>query len=213
MRCGIEEAGRGPVIGPMVMVGVLGTKEDEQALQALGVKDSKLLSPKRREQLYPRILEHIRKYKIMILSPKDIDAALASETMNLNLLEGKTSATIIDELKPEVAILDCPSTNPPAYREYVRKQLSHGTEIIAEHKADVNHTIVAAASIIAKVTRDREIKKIEETYNVCIGSGYPSDKKTQIFLKDNYKKYDVFRKSWSSYKRLAQPTLDQFPCE
>ncbi|MFO7711027.1 MAG: ribonuclease HII [Candidatus Woesearchaeota archaeon] len=213
MRCGIEEAGRGPVIGPLVMVGVMGDLEDEKALKSLGVKDSKLLSPKKREALYPKILEIVKKYKVVILSPRDIDEALASDTMNLNLLEGSTSADIINELKPEIAILDCPSTNPPAYHDYVKGRLSHETEIIAEHKADLNYTIVSAASIIAKVLRDRAIKEIETTHKVVVGSGYPSDKKTQVFLKENYKKYDFFRKSWSSYKRLAQPTLAQFTCK
>ncbi|MFP4423604.1 MAG: ribonuclease HII [Candidatus Woesearchaeota archaeon] len=213
MRCGIEEAGRGPVIGPLVMVGVMGDLEDEKTLKALGVKDSKLLSPKRREELYPKILEIIKKYKVIILSPHDIDEALASDSMNLNFLEGKTSADIINELKPEIAILDCPSTNLPAYHDYVKARLTHDAKIIAEHKADLNYTIVSAASIIAKVLRDRAIKEIETTHKIVVGSGYPSDKKTQVFLKENYKKYDFFRKSWSSYKRLSQPTLAQFTCK
>tara|TARA_Y100000310_G_C20698011_1_gene827115 strand:+ start:3270 stop:3920 length:651 start_codon:yes stop_codon:yes gene_type:complete len=202
---GIEEAGRGPVIGPMVMVGVLVDEKDFPKLQSIGAKDSKLLTPDTRERIFDQILGMVKKYEIAIIPAAKIDESLNSETSNLNKLEGDTSAMLINTLKPEKAILDCPSNNPEAYSEYIKAQLDNKkTIIVAEHKADVNYPVVSAASIIAKVIRDREIEKLKKKFNVDFGSGYPSDEKTQKFLKANYKKYPFFRKTWSSYKNVIE---------
>ena len=201
---GVEEAGRGPVIGPLVMVGILIDEEKEQNLVNIGVKDSKQLSPLQREQMYDRILEAAEKYKIIILQPKDIDATLNSPDTNLNWLEADTSIKIINELDPDKAILDCPSNNCSVYTAYVLERLKDkDTEIISEHKADEKYPVVSAASIIAKVTRDKEVAKIRAKIGIDFGSGYPSDPKTVSFLKENYDKYDIFRKTWASYKKVA----------
>ncbi|MBI4739740.1 ribonuclease HII [Candidatus Woesearchaeota archaeon] len=199
---GIDEAGRGPVIGPMVMAGVLIGDDDEKKLKAIGAKDSKLLSPSARELLYDKILAIVKNYEIVILTPQDIDKAVNDPGVNLNGLELRTSAVIINHLKPDKAILDCPSNQPKAYVTQLKQHLSHTCDIVAEHKADVNYVVVSAASILAKVTRDREIKKIKELYGE-IGSGYPADPLTQEFLRKNYKTYPaLFRKSWQSYKNV-----------
>jgi len=203
--CGIEEAGRGPVIGPMVMVGLCIDSSSEKKLIEIGVKDSKLLTPKQREGLFDKILDISKKHKITVISPSEIDDALNDPDMNLNLLEAKTSAAFIDFLKPEKVILDCPSNNIRAYTNQVRQFLNNkDIEIIAEHKADVNHPVVSAASIIAKVTRDKEIEKIHKKIKIDFGSGYPSDPRTVEFLEKNWSKYpNIFRKTWESYKRYA----------
>ena len=74
-----------------------------------------------------------------------------------------------------------------------------------EHKADLNHPSVAAASILAKVTRDREIQKIKAEIGQDLGSGYPSDPTTKAFLEQNYRAHpDIFRKSWQSYKNVVK---------
>ncbi len=203
---GIDEAGRGPVIGPMVMVGVKITPDKESLLVQLGVKDSKLIEPKKRESMFNSILKIVDDYRIIIKTPGDIDNALNNPSMNLNLLEAKSSAEVLDFLKPDKAILDCPSNNIEAYKESVRKFLNFkGTEIIAEHKADFKYPIVGAASIIAKVVRDREIETLREKIGIDFGSGYPSDPKTTAFLKEYYNKFpEIFRKTWQSYKRVIQ---------
>lgn len=203
---GIDEAGRGPVIGPLVIAGAAIEEKDRIKLQELGVKDSKLLTPKQREYLYDKILA-IVKNKIIIIPPNEIDAAVESETLNLNWLEAIKSVEIIAALKPDKAILDCPSNNIKAYTNYIKNLLSDKgkqIEIICEHKADVNHIEVAAASILAKVTRDRLIEDIKKKIKIDFGSGYPSDPKTVDFLKNNWNKYDFFRKSWSSWKKHAE---------
>ena len=204
--CGIEEAGRGPVIGPLVMCGVVMDEKMVFELDASGVKDSKLLTPQQRENLFEKIKKMADDFKIIILSSQDVDDALIDETMNLNWLEAKTSAKIINKLKADKVIMDCPSTNIESYKNYVKKYINNDKiEVIAEHKADLNYTVVGAASILAKVTRDREIEKIKQKINKEFGSGYPSDPRTVEFLKENYNKYpDIFRKTWSSYKKVAE---------
>lgn len=192
----------------MVMAGVLIKEGDEVRLNDLGVKDSKLLAKEKREELFEQIKEIVADFRIMIVLPEEIDAALADPDLNLNWLEAKTSAAIINELKPNQVILDCPSTNPSAYREYFSARLADGvkdkTEIIAEHKADLNYVVVGAASILAKVTRDREIEKIKKQFGEC-GSGYLADEKTQIFFKENFERYAfLFRKSWQPYRDLIK---------
>jgi ribonuclease HII len=213
--CGIDEAGRGPVIGPMVIAACTIKEEDEPKLAMIGVKDSKLLSPKERARLYDEVIRAVQKYKIRIIAPKEIDNALSDKKSNLNFLEANTSAELITSLKPTTATLDCPSINTSAYKEYVQERIKSKTEIIAEHKADLNHPIVSAASILAKVTRDREIQKLTDEIGVNFGSGYPSDPLTVEFLEKNYEKHEqIFRKTWQSYKNIinkkAQTNLEKW---
>lgn len=121
--------------------------------------------------------------------------------MNLNWLEARKTIEILDKLKPDKAIIDCPSPNIKAYTNYIKSYLrKKDIELIVEHKADVNHVIVSAASILAKVTRDRSIEKIKKEYGDC-GPGYQSNPITQKFIKENFDKYpEIFRKSWMTFK-------------
>lgn len=203
---GTDEAGRGPLLGPLVMVGLIIEEKNLHKLEELKVKDSKLLTPRQREHLFDKILKVVKDKAITIISPKEIDEAVSSETINLNWLEAIKTAEMINKLKPDKVILDCPSPNTNAYADYVRKHLKNkDIEILAEHKADVKYPIVSASSIIAKVTRDREIEKIKKEIGIDFGSGYPADPVTQKFLKENYNNYpNIFRKTWSSFKRLGK---------
>ncbi len=213
---GIEEAGRGPVIGPMVMCGVLIDEEDQEKLRSIGAKDSKLLTPKTREMLFGQITAMVKKYELVVVSQKEIDNALLDPALNLNKLEAITSAKIINKLNPDKVLVDCPSNNTKAYASYLREHLANKSmEIIAEHKADVKYPVVSAASILAKVTRDREIEKIKERIGIDFGSGYPSDEKTQLFLRKNWDRFpEIFRQTWASYKTVAskkqQKSLGEF---
>jgi len=87
MVCGVEDAGRGPVIGPLVMAGVLIDEEKETELKRMGVKDSKALNPETREKLYKLILGIAEAHAIRILPPAEIDHALKTDNLNLNWLE------------------------------------------------------------------------------------------------------------------------------
>lgn|SRR3989338_4962896 len=212
---GIDEAGRGPVIGPMVMVGLLIDSEDEKGLIALRVKDSKLLTPKRREALFDKIKALARKTEIIIITPEEIDNRELSG-LNLNQLEAVHIARIINKLKPDRAIIDCPSNNISSFSDYLKKRLDNpDIEILAEHKADANHPVVSAASIIAKVTRDREVEKIKKKIRMDIGSGYPADPVTQRFLKEQGDKFPEFiRHTWATEKervsKKTQTSLGEF---
>jgi ribonuclease HII len=197
---GIDEAGRGPVIGPLIIAGVMIHDGKEAELGA--VKDSKLLAHKKRIELNHFITQH-SEFKIIEISPQEIDEALDPENknMNLNWLEAHKQAEIINELKPDVAIIDCPSPNCKKYTEYLKNLLNNKEiKLIVEHKADVNYPVCSAASIIAKVRREEEMEKIKEKYGAT-GPGYPANTETQKFIKENWEKYpEIFRKSWMTFK-------------
>lgn len=202
---GVDEAGRGPVLGPLVLAALAFKEDDIKKLEWLGVKDSKLLSSQVREELFDRIHEIVHDFRIEVVEPDAIDLSVNDPDTNLNWLEAETTARLVSELQPDKIILDCPSPNTAAYREYVLQRLSEGVkntaELLAEHKADVNHLVVGAASIIAKVIRDRNVDKLKAEIGIDFGSGYLTDPKTQDFLKNHYKQYaHLFRKSWQSYK-------------
>lgn len=168
------------------------------------MKDSKLLSPRQRELLFDGIIKAADSYEILIIEPWEVDKAVESTISNLNWLEADKTIEILNRLKADTAIIDSPSRNKARYGSYIRKGLKQDTELKVEHKADLNYPSVSAASILAKVTRDREIGKLKEKIGINFGSGYPSDPLTVSFLKNNYQSYpNIFRKSWESYKAVA----------
>ena len=205
MICGIDEAGRGPIIGPMVIAGSAANEKVIEKLKELGVKDSKLLSKKRREELFKEIKE-ITNYEIIVLSANKIDEYNFSGT-NLNQMEAKYISKIIEKLNPELSIIDSPEPNPKKFEKMIQDKLSKKYNLLAEHKADSNHTIAAAASILAKVTRDNEIEEIKSKVGENIGSGYPSDPNTKKFLEKNFRGpiNKHLRKCWKTYKNLNKP--------
>ena len=215
--CGIDEAGRGPIIGPLVLCGLLVKEEDEKNLVRLKVKDSKLLTKKTREFLFDKIKDISYKYEIIEVYPDEIDHAVNNnDGLNLNRLEAVKTADIINLLKPDKAIIDAPSNNIRSYKQYLLNLIKNKKmEIILEHKADINFPVVSAASILAKVTRDSKIEEIKKKIKVDFGSGYMADPKTIEFLEKYYEKYpDLFRKSWLPYQNILnkkfQKKLEDF---
>jgi ribonuclease HII len=204
---GYDESGRGPVLGPMVLCGAMIDSEKTGELKKLGVKDSKLLTPQTRKKLAKILPNHVQ-YHLIIVPPNEIDAAVNSTETNLNWLEADKYIEAIKALKPDKAIIDCPSPNIPAFTAYIKNRLELETEIVAEHKADLNHLIVGAASILAKVRRDAEIEKIKQEIGIDFGSGYPTDPKTKKFLAEKWDTYPhIFRNSWAPYKKLIQDAI------
>jgi len=201
---GVDEAGRGPVIGPLVICGVLLEEEDIEMLRKLGVRDSKMLTPEKRERLAETIREVCRGYRIVKVPPSEIDAAKSKHA--LNELESKKFAEIIDELEPEEVYVDSVDPDPRKFRERLLRYLHHIPEkMIVENFADKKYIPVGAASILAKVARDSEVKKLSEKFG-DFGSGYPSDPRTIQFLrrwKERYGEFPEFvRKSWKTLERL-----------
>ena len=197
--CGIDEAGRGPVIGPMVICGVALDASKLGYLRDLKVKDSKLLSPAQRERIF-RELTTVGVHHVIIVEPAEIDAAVMGHE-NLNWLEARKAAEIITKLQPQTAIIDCPSPNLQAFSGFIANLLPYPIDLRCEHKADANHEIVAAASIIAKVTRDRLIEELKKKHCVDFGSGYMSDEKTSTHIKTHAEAVYV-RKSWAPIQKL-----------
>ncbi|MBN1175416.1 ribonuclease HII [Candidatus Woesearchaeota archaeon] len=210
---GIDEAGRGPVLGPMVMAIVACEPKDKILLQKMGVKDSKLLTPKKRNDLFRLIRKHFA-HAIINVPVDEIDKHVDGKTSSLNRLEAITSGKLIRRIceKTSVSkvILDLPSKNKESYIKDVREKLSfpeNAIPITAEYKADLNHIEVSAASILAKVTRDKALKTMEKKIGVQIGSGYPADPNTIKSLDENFKllvKEKLVRMSWKTTKELIE---------
>jgi len=205
--CGIDDAGRGPVIGPLVIAGILVDEETLPKLISLGVKDSKLLSPKRREQLVVEILKIVKKHHVVKSSPAEIDKVVENgKRLNrLNRLEARIMAEVIRNLQPDVVYVDASDVSAERFKQQIAEEVPFEVQIVSEHKADRTYPVVSAASIIAKVERDKEIAELRGKYG-DFGSGYITDPKTVRFLGEwinTYGSYPEFvRKSWKPAKRL-----------
>lgn len=203
---GVDDAGRGAVIGPLVIAGVLMSEEGIAKLVQLGVKDSKLLSPTRREKLAIEIKRVALKHSVIKLSPKDIDKVVQTgrKLHRLNRLEAQTMAKVIELLKPDIAYVDASDVLEERYKQHISEYLPFRVKIISKHKADRKYPIVSAASITAKVERDREIAELKEKSG-DFGCGYPTDPKTINFLQQCLKKFGKYpefvRKSWKTAKK------------
>jgi len=187
------------------MCGVLISEQDDEKLKNLGVKDSKLLTKEKRAELYDYLTKNF-KHKIISADAREVDDAVnGKDNLNLNWLEATKTAEIINELKPDKAIVDLPSNNKETYKQFLMNLIKNKKiDLVLEHKADLNYMSVAAASIIAKVTRDRKIEEIKKKINIDFGSGYTSDPKTSKFLEMYHEKHkDIFRKSWMPYQKIA----------
>ncbi len=201
MVCGVDEAGRGPVIGPLVVAGVCG---DEEEIAALGVRDSKKLSPKRREYLAERIRE-VAQVVVVTMEPEEIDSR--REIMTLNEIEVELFARVISQLREDTIYVDAADVDEERFAREIAKRVGREIKIISKHKADSIYPVVSAASIIAKVERDRRVKEITEEIG-DFGSGYPADPRTADFLEKYYEEHGEFppytRHSWKSVKRLKR---------
>ena len=208
---GVDEAGRGPVIGPLVIAGVMFEEADLPRLVELGVKDSKLLTPQKRETLASQIKEMALIHNTVWLSPAEIDRVVESKRKlhKLNRLEAQAMAKVIEILKPDAVYVDASDVFADRFAEHIQENLTFSPEIVSEHKADLKYPVVGAASIIAKVERDKAISQLQQKYG-NIGCGYPSDKKTIKFLEDWVRKFgsypDFVRKSWKTAKRIRSKT-------
>ena len=199
--CGIDDAGRGSMIGPLVIAGVSIKKQNLKYLRSIGVRDSKKLTPAMREILYKKILKIVDDYYVVKITPKTIDRSVSKH--NLNHLEAKNMAKIVLKLKSNVSYVNSCDVD---YKRFGREisSLSSNAKIKSYHHADSRFVTVAAASIIAKVSRDRAIHRLNKNFN--LGSGYPSDKKTILSVKKilSKKKSESFiRMSWKPVQKIV----------
>ena len=199
---GIDEAGRGSVLGPMVIAGVIVPEKMGKVLERMGVKDSKKLSPNRRTIL-SRKLKKMFEYEIVVISALEIDQ-MRADGINLNDIEKNAMRDLIIKLNPQKAIVDAVDVKAERFQNNLCE--TTGIDVIAEHKADDRYIEVSAASIIAKAERDAQIAEINKDYIKIggIGSGYPSDPTTKEFL-TNYtydEMPDFVRKSWATVSKM-----------
>ena len=209
---GIDDAGRGPVIGHMVLAGCLIEEKIEDEFRKIGVKDSKIVTQKRREFLAEIIKEKAEIFEIIVIHPSEIDGKNA-EGVNLNKLEALACAKIINKINKGFSkikvIIDCPSPTISTWQDFLKMRINDlsNLEISCEHKADKNHISVSAASILAKTIREKEMDKLREIYGSEIGSGYSSDPYTCQFLEkyaQKHRKDGIFRETWSTWKRACE---------
>ena len=221
LKLGIDEAGRGPVVGPLVIAGCLIDEKYEKELKKLGVKDSKKLTKEKREMLEEEIKKRAEAFEIIIIPPLEIEDKNKHGIL-LNELEAIAVAEIINRINKGFSkirvVIDCPNPNTETWRELVVSKIKNmlNLEIVCEHKADVNHIAVSAASILAKRVRDKEMVCLSEKFG-NIGSGYCHDPITIKFIEENMKKYEhdgIFRKTWSTWKtavsKMNQKKLNEF---
>jgi len=194
---GIDEAGRGSVIGPMVIAGVMIEEKDEIKLRKIGAKDSKMLSPQQRERLYPLIKKIAKDYVALKISAKEIDEMRKEK--NLNIIEAEKMAQIIKTLKADKAYVDTPQASTEKFKAILLNLAQNHTEIIAENYCDERYPVCSAASIIAKVERDREVEKIKKLVGFDFGVGYSHDARSIEFVKKCLKDkehLEFIRHSW-----------------
>jgi ribonuclease HII len=206
---GVDDAGRGSVIGPLIIAGVLIREEKMPRLVDLGVRDSKLLSPYRRKLLAEEIRKTALRCHFVALSTSEIDRVVETgrKLRKLNHLEAKAMAEVIAVLKPDIAYVDASDVLAERFKQHILENLPFHVQIVSEHKADAKYPIVSAASIIAKVERDKVIEGLKEKHG-DFGSGYITDPKTIEFLEQWIKKFgtypDFVRKSWKPAKRIKK---------
>lgn len=205
----MDDAGRGCVIGPLVVAGVLMNEEDIPILGSLGVRDSKKLTPRQREILAGEIRRVALKCCVRVVPPNQIDEVVTRgvKLRRLNWLEARVMAEVISELKPDVAYVDASDVVAERFGQQIVEFIPSGIKVISEHNADAKYVVVSAASIIAKTERDSEIAKLRREYG-DFGSGYPSDERTIQFLRTWLKRHgsypDFVRKSWETAKKLMR---------
>ncbi|HEX2305617.1 MAG TPA: ribonuclease HII [Nitrososphaeraceae archaeon] len=205
MICGIDEAGRGSLLGPIIVAGVCVNKKSISEMVERGIKDSKLLGPKKRKVLFGHVIGVAKSVCVCRINIEDIDLHVFGN--NLNLLEAEAMAIIIGNMKSDKTYVDSCDVNPSRYQRTIRSFLKrNNTKLISMHHADRLNVVVSGASIIAKVIRDSEISKIRLKYG-DVGSGYPSDKKTIKFVKEWFRQKNEIppfaRKSWKPAQMIV----------
>jgi ribonuclease HII len=212
---GIDESGRGCLLGPLVVAGVSVSAEGARSLKEIGVKDSKLLSAKRRESLYPEITKVAERVFWMSITPGEIDEVVArgKKLRKLNYLEALYFAKVIDQMDAARVTVDAADIVPQRFRNDIRAHMTAKCTIVSRHKADRDFPVVSAASIVAKVQRDREVELLKNAHG-DFGSGYPSDPTTRSFFSEMMKRGeplpDFVRKSWKTWYNIQQSLLTSF---
>eukprot|EP01133_Synstelium_polycarpum_P001110 gene1110-1268_t len=211
---GMDESGKGAVLGPLIIVAVTLTPQAETVLRSAGVKDSKKLLPSRRTMLYGLIKQEALHIETVYLEAKDIDSMRQLQTINAiesNVFMGlvdrsvgviKTSRLVEEEGAIRVQ-LDSLENNSFKYSLPFRDRFKPPHfNVQCETKGESKFIAVAAASIVAKVERDLAIQKLEAQVGQPIGCGYPSDATTMAFIQSYFEKYGEDHKDTNKDEQL-----------
>lgn len=205
---GVDEAGRGPVIGSMFVGGFMVDEEEMDELGQLGVKDSKKLSDNKRDNI-DEVLEEYGEVFLKEVTASQIDEL--RQVMSLNEIELQSFAELIEEAEPDKVFLDLPEPNAERFVRKLKKELPprfEEVEFIAEHGADDEYDVVSAASIAAKSARERHVEQLKQKYSYDFKSGYPHDKPTIEFLEKHVEQEgelpEETRRSWSTAERILK---------
>tara|TARA_B100001250_G_C19737930_1_gene761669 strand:- start:212 stop:949 length:738 start_codon:yes stop_codon:yes gene_type:complete len=212
-QVGVDEAGRGPAIGPLVVCALSVPENDRRILRGIGVGDSKTFSKKRREDIHREIIANVesRGWRVGLIycNAEKIDQWMETGTLNslevglfvdaiLQVTEGTSKCTIF---------LDACDVNAERFGTNISSQLGEkgsGFKIVSEHKMDSTEVVAGAASIIAKVNRDWAMKKLSSDTGIDLGSGYPSDPKTKLAIKELCRQKNLtncIRRKWRNVER------------
>jgi len=201
---GADEAGKGPVVGSMFVAGLVIEEERLFDLAAMGVKDSKMLPPAKREALARKIGSIATDQYILEVRPEVIDELRL--VMSMNEIMVRSFSQVVERLHADRGVLDAADVNAERFAQAVRGRCRTSMDLIAEHKADQRHHVVSAASILAKVRRDQSMRELEEELHCKIGSGYPHDRDTIAFLSEWVQKNKDLppcaRHSWATAQRI-----------
>ena len=204
---GIDEAGRGPVIGSMFIGGFVIEKDRLDDLEDLGVKDSKKLSNKKRERLREELDNFGETFLVEFTASKIDDLR---DVMSLNEIELKGFAEVVDRAEPDEVFMDLPEPDGDRFIGKVKDLMKTETDLgfTAEHGADDTFPVVSAASIVAKSARESHVEELHRKYGYDFKSGYPHDSPTIKFLKDYLEEKGELppetRMSWSTAERIKK---------
>jgi ribonuclease HII len=204
---GVDETGRGPIIGPMVVAGVSIREEEHEKLLGMVERDSKKYSPRSRSRISWKARSLLEDVVVSVVPPREVDKWIFDRELGgLNALEARVMSWVIDKMSADTIYVDSCGVDAARFGETITSMTSRGARVISEHKADERYPVVSMASIIAKVLRDREVKKLSGMYGE-VGSGYCSDARTIDFLKKWYEDKRIFptfvRKSWKTIDRIV----------
>lgn len=211
LSIGVDEAGRGCVIGPLVIATVIASPLDRRRFREWNVRDSKIVPARERKILAEKIARHCW-FQVAIIPAKDVDAAVWNRTLNLNGLELKHMAHGLRAAgkrcadREHHAVVDAPSINARGFRDELFAacgwpDISH---LEAKHRADALDRTVAAASILAKEERERQITLLKQKLDCDFGSGYPSDPKTRQHIAEVGAGATHVRWSWATCRVIRE---------
>jgi ribonuclease HII len=210
---GVDEAGRGPSIGPLVVCALSIPMEDRLILKNLGVDDSKILTKTKRESIHSEIIaiSESKGWEIGLIHCDAVSIDLWMETGTLNSLEVKAFADAISKVTTDSLefslFVDACDVDAERFGRNVYSKLGEvGNEcrIFSRHRMDSDDVVTGAASIIAKVNRDWAMEELSKELGIDLGSGYPSDPKSKIAVEELCRgdyPHECLRRKWKNVER------------